>query len=291
MSRKAKPAKKIVSTAEWDALIARHPLEGRWALPQRIVMTLVANGLLAYLLAKGQIQPLYLVLLVAIEAMMLNSVEIVQLLSVPRSSQPPDEERISPVPRFFVLALCMIALLFFNGMVILGMLDAEDAVLAFVRHPWESLRQAQLGLLLAITLVTALIDGVRDARYFAVHGGYFISTPGWNARARWMTLCLGVLPHAIPILGTLWIVGKYFQGRAKRSLAVEGGELPPVPKLAIVALAALGAAAFFSVSWLVSAGLAGWTVAFCAAKFTSEMFVVSLPLFAAKRRAEVLAEA
>lgn len=45
---------------------------------------------------------------------------------------------------------------------------------------------------LAVALGGVLVDAGADWRFWRRHGGTFVSTPGFTAMARWLTLNLGI---------------------------------------------------------------------------------------------------
>jgi len=103
----------------------------------------------------------------------------------------------------------------------------------------------------------------------------FESTPGKNAQARWLTLVLSALPHAIPFFSVVAIATRYLQRHSARS---RGDAPPPIPRVAIAALLALVVTVLFFVSWMLSSGVRGWTVAFCIGKIFSEALIFALPI-------------
>ena len=271
IGRKSAGPKTRPASVNADALIERYPPGRRKALWKQVLSVVVGNSVVAYLLLVRQINPVYLVLLVGLEAMLLSLVETGQQAFVPRESIP---EELRGCGRLFTLAFCLVALLFMNGMLLAGMFDAGPALLTLLKHPVEEFVRAQLFWPLLITLATGLLDARRALKDFAVTGGTLVSTPGWNSRARWLTLTLGVIPGAILIVGSLWVAGKVLE-RTKR----KGRE---VTNFLLWKLGAVVLSGFYLAYLQVSSGFVGWAIGYCVAKITSELLIVTMPLAAAR---------
>ena len=248
------------------------------AVWQRLLAVLLGNGVLGLFVVAGRIQPLYLVLLVAIEALCLTLVEAVEVRLVPARDVDPELRR-RLAKRFFFIGVCMAGLLFFNGLILFAMFDGQ-AVRELLHRPLAALAASNIAWPLAVTLALALVDTVHDLRRHAAAGGPFQSTPGRSAQARWLTLALSALPHAIPLFSVVAIATRYV---AKRKASADGGDPGPIPRTAIAALLALVAGVLFFISWMLSAGVTGWTVAFCIGKIFSEGLIFALPLVQAAK--------
>ena len=162
----------------------------------RLLAVLLGNATVAYLVLIERARPFELVLFVALEAMLLSTIEIVQTRIALGPSAQTSLGRIV-VNRLGVGLLCAV-ILAINLVVMSAMLHAEAAAVALARHPLTAILRARLEWPLAITLVAALFDTRRDARRFALAGGEFVSTPGLNAAARWLTLFFGALRTPCP---------------------------------------------------------------------------------------------
>lgn len=261
------PAPPRLGTVQENPPIDRDPPGRRRALWKQVTSVVVGNAVVAYLLLVRQINPVYLVLLVGLEAMLLSVVETCQQAFVPREAIP---EELRGGGRLFTLAFCLVALLFMNGMLLAGMFDAGPALLVLLKHPIEELVRAQLFWPLAITLAAGLLDARRDLKNFAAAGGTLVSTPGWNGRARWLTLTLGAIPSAIILLAPIWVAGKVLE-RSQRK----------VTNLLLWALGGIVLSGFYLAYLQVSSGFVGWTIGYCIAKVTSELLILTMPLAAA----------
>ncbi len=243
---------------------------------QRLLSILLANGVLGLFVVAGSIQPLYLVLLVALEALCLTALEAVEVRLVPARDVDAELRR-GLLQRFSFIGVCMAGLLFINGMILFAMFDGQ-AVRELLRRPLASLAASNIAWPLAVTLALALVDTARDLRRHALlagTGGPFESTPGRNAQARWMTLVFSALPHAIPLFSLVVVATTYLRRRNART---NGGEPPPIPQTAIAAMLVLVGAVLFFISWMLSSGVTGWTVAFCVGKVFSEGLIQAVPL-------------
>ncbi len=234
---------------------------------------LLANGLVAFLLATGRIDPLSLLLWVAIDGAILGAVEAVQEWLAPSALLPPPL-RHGTLGRLGVAFLCASGIVFVDAFVLWAMIHDPGSFWLFLGRPFADHASASLAAPLAITLAVALLDARRDAQRLA-RGGAYESTPGRNAQARWLALLLGALPHAMPLLSLAAVGSGYFRRRAQRLGAAAVSA--PVSRWALLALAALGIAVFLLVGWLLGSGLAGWSVAFCIGKFSSEALLLVVP--------------
>ncbi len=275
-SRKTKQ-EKLASIAEWDAIIGRYPPGGRAALAQQIAFMLGGNAFVVYLLATHKMQPIHLVLLVAIEAVLLSAVAFGQSRLVPLAAR--GESNQSAGQRIGVLAFGLFWLACVYGFVFFGFLHAEGAIRGFVDRPLETIRQAGLLWPLGITLAAALRDSTQDAAYFREHGGLFMSTPGLNAIGRWLTLFLGGIPYFIPLAAVAWGIGKGAERLSRRTA-------PTDVRAALIVVPFLCLGVFGVMGSLLAAGLSGWAIGYCAAKFVSELLILCMPVIAVKAKAE-----
>ncbi|MEO8502437.1 MAG: hypothetical protein ABI609_00930 [Acidobacteriota bacterium] len=269
----------ILKLQQWAAAHQVPPAALRSLFP-RLLAILLGNATVAYLVLLGLARPLELVLFVALEAMLLTTIAMVQERFTSGQRARPSLGR-AVLNQLGVILICLL-ILAFNSVVIASMLHAEAAALALARHPLETILRARLVWPLSITLVAALFDVRRDAKRFAQQGGEFDSTPGENGAARWLTLIFGAMPHAIPLLAYVAIVSRYFRRRAERlkSAAVSA----PVSRVAIAVLGLYLVATLVFLSWLLKSGLAGWTVAFFSAKISSEVLVVVAAVLPTSKR-------
>lgn len=270
-------SKKQKSIAEWDALVQRYPLSAPQALLQPALVTVGSNVLTVQLLVSGRMQPLQLVLLVGLEAFFLSLVGLVQTRSVPESAlmekPAPLGQRLATLSfGLFWLAVVYAAIFYF-------FLRAGDQLAALRDDPAGTLLAAGLQWPLALTVAGAVVDAVRDHLHFRDLGGYFISTPGLGAAARWLTLFLGGIPFVIPIfaigVGVTTLVKRLSKGRHEKDV-----------RWAIVLVPLLSFSLFGVMGWLLNHGVTGWAVGYCSAKIASELFLVFLPLIASRAKAE-----
>ncbi len=271
---------KLASIAEWDALAGRYPPGDRLALGQQIVLMLASNAFTVYLLVTHRMQPVHLVLLVAIEAVLLTLVSIGQSIFVPPEAKKASEQSVGQ--RIGALAFGLFWLAAVYSLVFAGLLHMDLSFGDQLQHPIEMIRQAGLVWPLGITLLAAIVDSVKDAAYFREHGGIFVSTPGLNAIARWLTLFLGGIPFFIPLVAVGWVISKVAERLNRRSTSV-----PDAGLAIVVPILCLGV--FGVMSSLISAGLSGWAIGYCSAKFASELLILCMPLIAVKARAEEIA--
>jgi hypothetical protein len=282
--RKAKAA----SIAEWDALLARYPLASPWEMGRQLVSVVGGNAVVLYLLVSGRMRPFQLVALVAIEALLLTAIAWIQARMVPRSAlmDPPRPLR----ARLGTLAFGAVWLGFVYAIILGAMLGAGGEVLEAARHPLATLRQDALLWPLTLTATFAVADAVRDWMHWRSVGGFFLSTPGFNSVARWLTLFLGGIPFFVPLAFGVFTLATLADrwGKRKRGGAVAANS---APRFAPLLAPALVVVVFGVMGWLLEAGVSGWAVGYCSAKLASESFLVFLPLIASKARAEEAAGA
>ncbi len=278
-----KPSKKekLASIAEWDAIIGRYPPGNRASLVQQIVLMLASNAFIVYQLVTHRMQPLHLVLLVAVEAVLLSVVAFVQSRTVPPEAKTPSEQTVGQ--RLGTLAFGLFWLAAVYSLVFVGLLGAGGALWGLVRQPLETIRQGGLLWPLTITVIAAFRDSVKDARYFREHGGKFMSTPGLNAIARWLTLFLGGIPFFIPLAAVGWVISKIIERLNRRMIK---GTVPTDVRWAILVIPLLFLGMFSVMGSLLSAGLSGWAIGYCAAKFVSELLILCMPVIATKAKAQ-----
>lgn len=249
-------------------------MSGRRLSRQHLLETFVSNLFIAYLVITGRIQPLSLIALVAIEALLLVAVQAMQMRFIPASAVP-REFRGSIAAQFGGLLFALAVLVLANGLIISVATNASGPVLSILWHPLDAVRHSQLGWPLAVTLALALLNARDDARWHAAHGGDFVSTPGLGAQARILTVILGAIPHVLPFAALLWVGRKYLE--RERCRRDEGAAQRPAwfTPVVVCSLGILGVVALAATGRLISSGLAGWTIAFCVAKFLSEVFIAS----------------
>ncbi len=270
---------KLASIAEWDEIIRRYPPGDRASLVRQVAMMLVSNGFVVYQLITGRMTPLHLVLLVAIEAVLLTTLAYLQSLTVPAAARKPSDQTVGQ--RLFALGFGLFWLTAVYALVFAAFLRSGDEIAALVRHPWATLVEAGLLWPLGVTLAAALLDAFNDASYFAEHGGAFLSTPGLNGVARWLTLFLGGIPFFIPLAavgGLISIVVKKLERRFDPS--------DPEAKLVLLVVPLMGIGLFSVMGGLIKAGLSGWAIGYTSAKFVSELFILCIPVIAVKAKAE-----
>ncbi len=277
---------KLKSIAEWDALIRRYPLGSRGDLVRQLALTVLSNLVVARLLITGQMLPFHLVLLVALEALLLSSIAYAQHRFVPRTAIMESPEKQSVGQRIFTLGFGLFWLAGVYGMVLSFLAPSGDAVRTFLDDPLAGIVAARLHWPLAITAGSALFDAVRDHLHWREvqepHGGFFVSTPGFSAVARWLTLFLGGIPFLMPLAILAFGLSVLIKRLEKKvSLAT-----PDNAKWAVLVVPLLGFAIFGTMGTLLRAGLAGWVIGYTVAKIASEIFIVCLPLIATKAKTE-----
>ncbi|HXU30450.1 MAG TPA: hypothetical protein VN851_07740 [Thermoanaerobaculia bacterium] len=279
-TKKKTKKEKLESIAEWDAILNRYPPGNRFSLVQQIVLMVASNAFTVYLLVMHRMQPVHLVLLVGIEAVLLTLVALVQSGFVPPEAKKPSDQTVGQ--RIFALAFGLFWLTVVYSLVFAGLLHVDLSLGDQLRHPIEMVRQAGLLWPLGITLAAAIRDSFQDAQYFREKGGIFMSTPGLNAVARWLTLFLGGIPFLIPLAAVGWVLSKAVERLNKRSSPASATGLAlVVPLLCLGVFGVMGS--------LISAGLSGWAIGYCSAKFASELLILCMPVIAVKAKAEEIA--
>ena len=274
---------------QWEQMLRRYPLASPWGLAFQIGSTLFGNGLVVWLVATGRMTPFELVLLVAIEALLLIGIAWLQSRFVP-----PEAIERTPMTwrdRLGTLAFLMVWLGGVYSMVLFVMVPSGAEILSAVRDPLSFLAGSTLKWPLLITLVTAVVDALQDAAHFGRHGGTFLSTPGFQGAARLLTLILGGIPFAVPFFGImigLKLAIEKIHARLTRDEARPNRNALVVTVLVILVVALVwgGAAALDRIDAALQSGVAWWALCYGAAKFVSELFIVSLPLIATKAKAE-----
>jgi hypothetical protein len=185
-----------------------------------------------------------------------------------------------------VLAFGAVWLGFVYAIILGAMLQAGGEALEAFRHPLATLRQDALLWPLLITLTFAIADAVRDWLHWKSVGGYFLSTPGFNSAARWLTLFLGGIPFFVPLAAGVFTIAKLAEGLGKKNGEAATPVVAGAAKVAPVVAPALMVGVLGVVGWLFEAGVSGWAIGYCSAKLVSECFLVFLPLIASKARAE-----
>lgn len=271
---------KLKSIAEWDALIRRYPLGSRGDLVRQLALTVISNLIVARLLITGQMLPFHLVLLVALEALLLSAVAYAQHRFVPRTAIMESPEKQSVGQRIFTLGFGLVWLAGVYGMVLSFLAPSGT----FLDDPLAGIVAARLHWPLAITAGSALLDAVRDHLHWREvqepQGGFFVSTPGFSAVARWLTLFLGGIPFLMPLAILAFGLSVLIKRLEKKV------STPDNAKWAVLVVPILGFAIFGTMGTLLRAGLAGWVIGYTVAKIASEIFIVCLPLIATKAKAE-----
>jgi hypothetical protein len=190
--------------------------------------------------------------------------------------------------RLGTLAFGAVWLGFVYAIILGAMLDAGGEALEAVRHPLATLRQDALLWPLALTTTFAVADAVRDWMHWRSMGGYFLSTPGFNSAARWLTLFLGGIPFFVPLAFGVFTIAILLE-RLNKRLRGSTGPVAAASKFAPIVAPAVAAGLLGVMGWLLEAGVSGWAVGYCSAKLASESFLVFLPLIASRARAEEVA--
>jgi hypothetical protein len=275
---------KAASIAEWDALLARYPLASPWEMGRQLLSVAGSNAVVLYLLVTGRMRPFHLVALVALEALFLTAVAWIQSRLVPRSALMDKPQPLRA--RLATLAFAVVWLGFVYAIILGAMLGAGGEVLEAVRHPLATLRQDALLWPLTLTATLAVADSVRDWMHWRSVGGYFLSTPGFNSAARWLTLFLGGIPFVVPLAFGVFTIATLADRMGKRKRGGAAASANAAPTFAPFLAPVLVAVVFGVMGWLLNAGVSGWAVGYCSAKLASESFLVFLPLIASKARAE-----
>ena len=265
---------KANSIAQWDALLARYPLGSPLELARQLAVVGIGNAVVVRMVVTGQLAPWELVLLVGLEAFLLTAVAWAQARMVPRSALM-DE----PVPLAQRLGTLGFGLFWLAAVytIILGVYLREGReLLDALAAPWETLRRSAVRWPLAISVVAAAADAVADWRHWRARGGYFLSTPGFNAGARWLTLFFGGIPFFVPMAALAWTVVTFVQRLVR----------DPRSPLTLVVIPLLALAVFGPLAWMLRAGVLAWAVGYTSAKLVSEGFILCLPLIARRARDE-----
>jgi hypothetical protein len=280
--------------SEWQQMLRRYPLASPWGLAFQIGSTLASNALVVWLVASGRMTPFELVVLVALEALVLIGIAWLQKRSVPPAALDPDP--LTKKDRLQTFAFLMVWLGGVYAFVFFGFVPSVPEMLGALRDPLAFLAGSALKWPLAITVATAAVDALQDAAHFRRHGGKFLSTPGFQGAARMLTLILGGIPFAVPFFGT--VIGLKLAVEKIHARLTRDKDRPNrnalVVTLLVLAVAALvwtGATLLDRIDLALQRGVAWWALCYGAAKFVSELFIVSLPLIATKAQAEDEAKA
>lgn len=296
LTGKARAAKKI-SIAQWDAFLARYPDAAPLDRLAQAAGVLGANVYVLQLLWRHKVEPVELVLLVLSEALLLTGIAHVQSLFVPREALME-----KPTSLASKLSLGLFATVWLGGVyaiVVGAMLGQWRELLAALTAPWPTLRHAGLQWPLAITLAGALFDAVRDRMHWRSRGGYFLSTPGLTAGARWLTLFFGGIPFALPFFAFAFGLRALVKGLGSvfAAKAAAGTRLGGFRRYLPLLVPVLGLGVFFGGAQLVEAiqdtfvtGLELWALGYCLAKLASEAFITFLPWIAKAARTSEIGE-
>ena len=258
---------------------------------RQLLSVIGSNAIVLYLLVDGKLRPFHLVTLVLIEALLLTSIAWIQSRMVPRTAL---MEKPQPLrARLFTLAFGAFWLAFVYAIILGAMLDSGADVLAAIRSPSSLFTGDALLWPLALTLTFAVADAVRDWLHWRAAGGFFLSTPGFNAAARWLTLFLGGIPFFVPLAAAVGTIAAGAEWLKKRHTgkARDAAVTTTAAKIAPFIVPVLLAGVFAVMGWLLQSGVSGWAVGYCSAKLLCESFLVFLPLIAHKARAEEVGEA
>lgn len=267
--------KKIRSLAFWDSLAARYPLGSRWELVRPATSVLAANLLTARALLRGEMRPWELALLVALEALALSAIAWVQTIGLPKDALPDEEgPKQTVAQRLGVLAFglfwiaCVYGLIF--GFYVREMPDWH----ALASAPLAYLATSAIRWPLAVSIGGALLDAIADRQFWRHRGGIFVSTPGFTALARWLTLIFGGIPFFVPFavgVGLIAAIVKMLEKRFKTT---------PMTTWPIALFPLLTLVLFWGMSHLIAAGVVGWTIGYIAAKLGAEILMLGVPLLA-----------
>jgi hypothetical protein len=282
VSRLPAPERQARADPELDAVVARMPPARPHVLAVDGLTLLAANAVAVHYLLIGEMTPLQLVVLVALEALMLAAVGHAQRLLVPaRARIRPERSGCTAVAAgvFGVAWLLGMYTLVFSIF-----FDVGAEVSAALADPLRFLWQPQIRWPLLLTAAGALADAVSDHRHFREHGGYFVSTVEFNGLARLSTLLLGAVPFFVPLLVFVSGISVIVRRLERRELAPGRAPSPvTVPVLVLVfGLLALGMAGL--IGGLFAAGVRGWVVGYISAKLASEIAVLALPNLIARVR-------
>lgn len=267
--------KKLRSLAFWESLQARYPLGSRWELVRPATSVIAANLLTGRALLSGAMRPWELVLLVALEAAAFSAIAWVQTIGLPPDALPDEEgPKQTLAQRLGVLAFGLFWIAAVYGL-IFGFYLRE-------LPDWSTLAAAPLAYLgasairwpLAVSVGGALLDAIADRQFWRHRGGIFVSTPGFTALARWLTLIFGGIPFFVPFAvgaGCIAAIVKAVERRFKAT---------PTTTWPIALFPLLTLLLFWGMSHLIAAGVVGWTIGYVAAKLGSELLVLGVPLMA-----------
>lgn len=278
----ASPEARRQSLREWEALLRRYPLASPWGLAWQGLTVLGGNFTVAWLVVHGRMSPFELVLLVAIEAVLLVGIAWLQSMFVPKEAIQRTPHTVGQRLGTFAFGLFWLAAVY--SLVLGAFVPQLPEVKRLMADPLAFLMASHLKWPLLITLAGAFVDALQDHAHFGRHGGIFLSTPGMQGAARWLTLFLGGIPFFMPlvaVVGVLYALGSKVAEWVKRR---GGGNREAIVMTAMVPVLSI---AFFSTfGWLVQSDVSGWAVGYATAKFAAEIFIVCLPLIAKKAHAE-----
>lgn len=286
----ASESAKRQSLGKWKQLMARYPLTSRWGLAFQIATTLSVNGVVVWLVTSGRMTPFELVVLVALEAALLIGIASVQSRLVPEEAR--EKNPMGLRERLGTLAFALFWLGGVYSFVFFGFVPSIEEMGRALRDPLAFLASSTLKWPLLITLVGAAVDALQDAAHFRRHGGTFLSTPGFNGAARWLTLFLGGIPFVVPFFGTviaIKLIVERIAAAVKRRVGMPSERIMIVLLLLILPA---GWLVFAGIGWVGNAlesavgGVGLWALGYCAAKFVAELFIVCIPLIASKAHAE-----
>lgn len=272
---------KLASIAQWDAVKERYPIASRWELLRSGAAVVTANLVTLRLLLRGELQPWELVLLVAIEAVVFIAIAWIQGRFVPASARMDQEMPLRE--RLVTLAFGLFWLAAVYGLILGLFLKDLPPLLAALRDPLRFLATSSIRWPLAISLAGAVVDAVADQRFWRKRGGYFLSTPGFAAGARLLTLFLGGIPFFIPLAIGGWLISLVIQRVQKIVVAPRTG---PAKLFAFVVVPGMMIGLFYLMGYLIRGGLLGWAIGYISAKMASEALILSMPLIATKASAE-----
>jgi Ca2+/Na+ antiporter len=258
-----------------SAIIDRMPPGQPLNLAADALTLLVANAVAVYYLVIGEMTPLELVVLVALEALALTVIARGQRMLVPAAARiRPEPGQGSPA---FKLVFGVAWLLVMYALVFWMFFDVGAEVAAALADPIAFLWQPQIRWPLALTLLGALVDAAGDHAWFTRHGGLFVSTVEFNGMARLLTLLLGAVPFFVPMLLLVIGISVLIKRFERRQLAAGAMAFPRAVLVLAALLGALSVGMAALIGGLFAAGVAGWAVGYISAKLASEAAVVALP--------------
>ncbi|HNZ95996.1 MAG TPA: hypothetical protein PKM64_02235 [Thermoanaerobaculia bacterium] len=276
----------------WSALAARYPAGSRWELVRPATAVVVANFLAGKALLRGELQPVELVLLVALEAVLLSAISWIQYFSVPAAARPDAQQpRMSPLERLRALLIGLLWLGIVYGVVFVYLLRQPPEWHTLAPGPLGFFRTSAIRWPLAATAGGALLDAFADRAFWHRRGGTFVSTPGFTGLARWLTLVLGGVPFFVPMalgLGGVLALLQRGERRLRGRDGSAGTERAPSIQLriALLVLVPVGVAGVFrGLRWLTTAGPDGWMIGYLAAKLLAELALLGLPFLARQEAA------